>query len=344
MIEKIIDGIKYRLNEETLTAEIIQKKGYKGDFIIPETVVFKKTSYRVTRIGDQAFYECSALTSIVIPEGVTSIGAQAFFECSALTSIVIPEGVTSIGGHAFMYCSALTSIVIPASVTSIGNRFFSACTSLTSIVIPASVTSIGEKAFCVCTSLTSITFDGTIAQWKAIEFGDEWDDECPAQLVHCADGDVEIKFTKLTLEQIALLDKDLHLEVYINAEDYEDVTEFDPYQGFDFYFNKGMISFGAGFYKIPYNELEIPVCAYPKITTDLGEPIQCEIDKFIGQLVVGLMWHSRYVLDDDYTRALEKYKVPIYAYALKDADSCIISEGNRFEDFYISQLQRFATV
>jgi hypothetical protein len=56
-MEKIeIKGINYRLNEETLTAEVIeQENGYEGDIIIPETVVFQEVAYRVTSIGDCAF-------------------------------------------------------------------------------------------------------------------------------------------------------------------------------------------------------------------------------------------------------------------------------------------------
>ena len=110
MIEKSIKGIKYRLDEENLTAEVLPKKGYEGDFIIPETVVFKKVTYRVTSIGEEAFCDCFSLTSIVIPDGVTSIGKCAFYGCSSLTSIVIPDSVTSIGSSAFSYCSSLTSI------------------------------------------------------------------------------------------------------------------------------------------------------------------------------------------------------------------------------------------
>jgi hypothetical protein len=64
MLEKTIKGIKYRLNEENLTAEVIQKKGYEGDFIIPEIVVFKKVDYRVTSIEEETFKKCSSLTSI----------------------------------------------------------------------------------------------------------------------------------------------------------------------------------------------------------------------------------------------------------------------------------------
>ena len=169
MIEKTIKGIKYRLDEENLTAEVIQKKGYEGDIIIPETVVFKKVAYRVTSIEEEAFYDCSSLTSMVIPDGVTSIGESAFKYCSSLTSIVIPDGVTSIGKWAFDGCSSLTSIVIPDSVTS-----------------------IGEWAFSDCSSLTSITFNGTKAQWKRIKLGNAWKNDVPTKVIHCTDGEVEI--------------------------------------------------------------------------------------------------------------------------------------------------------
>ena len=84
MTEKIIDGIKYRLNEETKTAEVIKKKdGYEGDIIIPATVVFDEYTYRVTGIGKEAFHECDSLTSVVIPNGVTSIEEGAFADCNS---------------------------------------------------------------------------------------------------------------------------------------------------------------------------------------------------------------------------------------------------------------------
>ena len=101
MIEAIINGLNYRLNEENLTAEVIQKKGYEGDIIIPETVVLKEVAYRVTSIGEYAFCDCYSLTSIVIGNSVTSIGYGAFENCSFLTTIIIPESVTSIGSGAF---------------------------------------------------------------------------------------------------------------------------------------------------------------------------------------------------------------------------------------------------
>ena len=188
MIEKTIEGIKYRLDEENLTAEVLPKKGYEGDFIIPETVVFKKVAYRVTSIGGYAFDGCSSLTSIVIPDSVMSIGYKAFDGCSSLTSMVIPDRVTSIGSYAFYGCSSLTSIIIPDGVTSIDWWAFRDCSSLTSIVIP--MTSIGSSVFDGCKSLSSITFNGTKAQWKGIKLGDGWKDGVPTKVIHCTDGEV----------------------------------------------------------------------------------------------------------------------------------------------------------
>ncbi len=89
-----------------------------------------------------AFYNCSDLTSIIIPNSVTSIGEKAFCGCSGLTSITIPNSVTSIGADAFAGCSGLTSVVIPDSVKSIGDSAFSGCSSLESMTIPF----VGAKA------------------------------------------------------------------------------------------------------------------------------------------------------------------------------------------------------
>jgi hypothetical protein len=61
----------------------------------------------VTSIGDYAFYNCSGLSSVVIPDSVTSIGDYAFYNCSGLSSVVIPDSVTSIGGYAFYSCTGM---------------------------------------------------------------------------------------------------------------------------------------------------------------------------------------------------------------------------------------------
>ena len=159
-----IDNIYYLLDNTNKTATVtyagetyIEGSEYTGSINIPSTVSYNNQVYSVTSIRDYAFFNCSSLTSITIPEGVTSIGNYTFENCSSLTSITIPEGVTSIRIYTFENCSSLTSITIPSGVTSIGERAFQGCSSLTSITIPESVTSIEQHAFQDCSALTSIT-------------------------------------------------------------------------------------------------------------------------------------------------------------------------------------------
>ena len=104
----------------------------------------------------------SELTDITIPSDITEIKDYAFRGCTSLTSVTIPDSVTSIGSYAFYNCRSLTSVTIPDSVTSIGNGAFHGCTSLTSVTIPDSVTSIGNGAFHGCTSLTSVTIPDSV--------------------------------------------------------------------------------------------------------------------------------------------------------------------------------------
>ena len=144
----------------------------------------------LTSIPAYAFYGCTGLTSIIIPNGIDYIGEVAFFGCTSLTSINIPSSVTALGTNPFVGCSALASItveagnvvldsrdncnaiiitasnvlysgcmntVIPSTVTYIGYHAFNGCTNLTSINIPSGVTYIDYNAFYGCTGLTSIT-------------------------------------------------------------------------------------------------------------------------------------------------------------------------------------------
>ena len=168
-----INGIYYVLYSSTKTASVTytgtgtfsynpSSTAYTGSITIPATVTYGGTTYSVTSIGGRAFYNCSGLTSINIPNSVTNIGNDAFRDCSSLTSINIPNSVTSIGSSAFEYCIGLTSITIPNSVTSIGVCAFQDCRGLTSITIPNSVTCIGNWAFDGCRGLTSITIPNSV--------------------------------------------------------------------------------------------------------------------------------------------------------------------------------------
>ena len=169
-----VDGIWYDFDSSTKTASVTYRGSayseYSGSVVIPETVTYNGTTYSVTSIGSYAFYGCSSLTSVTIPNSVTSIGDDAFNGCSSLTSVTIGESVTSIGNHAFSWCSSLTSITIPNSVTSIGSYAFFGCSSLTSVTIPNSVTSIGMEAFSNCSSLTSVTIGESVTNIGGFAF------------------------------------------------------------------------------------------------------------------------------------------------------------------------------
>lgn len=114
-----------------------------------EAVTYKVPD-NVTRIEDNAFYECSNLTSIEMPNSITSIGTAAFYKCTKLTNINIPGSVTSIGEAAFDGCSSLTNISIPEGVTTLGRCVFEHCTNLKSITIPNSIVRIEGNAFEGC--------------------------------------------------------------------------------------------------------------------------------------------------------------------------------------------------
>ena len=169
------DGIYYDIigSNAIVTYKTESDRGYKGSVTIPSTVVYNRVTYNVTSIGSSAFYGCSGLTSVTIPESVTSIGQAAFYGCSGLTSITIPNSVTSIGSSAFYGCSGLTSVTIPNSVTNIGHDAFSDCSGLKSVTIGSSVTSIGYSAFFCCDGLKRAEF-ASIESLCNISFGSEY--------------------------------------------------------------------------------------------------------------------------------------------------------------------------
>ena len=155
----VVGNLKYRVTSQT--ENTVEVMGYQttptGALTIPATVTCNEVTYTVTGIKEQVFSNCSALTSVSLPDGLTSIGNAAFEYCSSLATVSIGNGLTTIGNDAFSNCTSLTGITLPDGLTTIGNTAFSNCTSLTGITIPNTVTSIGISAFEDCQALTAVT-------------------------------------------------------------------------------------------------------------------------------------------------------------------------------------------
>ncbi len=133
-----------------------------GDLTIPDTVINGGIRYAVKSINYCAFYYCSGLTSITIPNSVTSIDDRAFKYCYGMTEVTIPDSVTEIGIGAFSNCESLTAVNIPNSVTNIENDAFYGCSSLISVSLSQSITSIVDNTFNGCSSLKSIDIPETV--------------------------------------------------------------------------------------------------------------------------------------------------------------------------------------
>ena len=126
-----------------------------------ENLVLDKLPTALTYIGDDAFRNTKKITGkLIVPVGVTTIGSQAFRE-TALTGIVLPEGVTKWGSSIFYGCSELKDVQLPNDIKRITNYMFQRCSALEQIQIPDSVKEIGWGAF-DWSGLTSVTLPDSL--------------------------------------------------------------------------------------------------------------------------------------------------------------------------------------
>ena len=104
-------------------------------------------------MGELAFYDCSRLTIVDLPDQVESVGAFAFASCENLKLLDLGDGLQTIGKSAFHGCWELVDVRLPQSLETIGEQAFYDCSAINGLVIPASVKQLGNAAFAYCTSL-----------------------------------------------------------------------------------------------------------------------------------------------------------------------------------------------
>ncbi len=172
-------------------------KSAKGKIIIPESVngLPVKEILFMAFVGDQSDSDVinDRITSVVIPDSVVKIGDMAFYNCTALTEITIPESVQYIIGHAFEGTPWLENkrkenplvivndilidgrkcegdIIIPDNVKSIAELAFFQNENIISVEIPDSVECIKDSAFFDCSSLSSVTIGKGVKRIEKFSF------------------------------------------------------------------------------------------------------------------------------------------------------------------------------
>lgn len=135
---------------------------------VPETI----QGVPVVRIGKKAFshLECE---SIILPSSVTKIDDEAFFQCFDLRNIEFGNGLREIGQAAFGFCKSLESVQFPESLVKIEGVLFHRCDVLSEVYIPASVTEIPEGIAFIesCPNLVIVTPAESVAERVAMEAG-----------------------------------------------------------------------------------------------------------------------------------------------------------------------------
>lgn len=190
----VVDGIYYNLSEneaEVTFSNDPKNIGYYPTYCsttitIPSSISYNNITYIVTTIGDDAFYCCSNLVSIIMPNSLISIGNRAFYGCRSLISVYIPNCVIRINEYAFSGCTGLSSIYIPNSVICIGREAFNETpwynnqqdglvyagkvaykykgemTEGTTIEIRNGTSGLGDYAFSDCKGLISISIPNSV--------------------------------------------------------------------------------------------------------------------------------------------------------------------------------------
>jgi hypothetical protein len=168
--EITVEGTNFISNENVLfsgDAETLlcYPAGLSGPYDVPAGTV---------RIENNAFYNCTLLTSVTMPEGLREIGDFAFTICYDLESVSLPSTLGTIGDSSFAV-TGLTSVAIPSNVASIGEHAFGDCKFLTKIEISANVTNIGDKAFALGSSSSPVVCEvHTTAEGILDDYGNEY--------------------------------------------------------------------------------------------------------------------------------------------------------------------------
>ena len=118
---------------------------------------------KMIEVKDRVFGQCSSLKTVSFGNSLEKIGVSSFADCIALESIELPLSFKSLSERGFYGCTSLKSVILKDGFQSVGREAFGYCWQLTSLKLPLSCSSIEEGAFSGCSAMTSITL-GSITQ------------------------------------------------------------------------------------------------------------------------------------------------------------------------------------
>lgn len=108
----IVNDIKYKVltNDAGSKTVAVVANSYTGaSYTIPSVVEFQSTTFYVTEIGDNAFENCTTLTSVILPGSISRIGDSAF-KNTQITAITLPASLNSLSNFAFSSCTSLKTV------------------------------------------------------------------------------------------------------------------------------------------------------------------------------------------------------------------------------------------
>ena len=178
----LINGLYYRLTHsawpemgiaDTYDAIVLPKAEQSsnsnyvsGSITIPGQVSYSGHSFTVSTISDNAFYQCTNLTSITVNSSLITIGKYAFYGCSSLQDVTIKSSDISFNGeYIFSACGALKNVTF-TQYNSVSNFYvadnataiFYGCSNLKSIVLPSKCEKVTNYFFGNCSSLEYVFF------------------------------------------------------------------------------------------------------------------------------------------------------------------------------------------
>ena len=163
-----INQCQYILNDDKASYSV-SVWGYSLAFLYDLNIEEYHNGLPVTKIASGGFTGNNAIGTVSLGSLIEEIGTYGFGSCESLTYFYAHEGLKVIGDYAFVNCENLTGVFLPSTVEY-----------------------IGLNAFGLCVNLEYIEYNGTMAQWHAIEKAEGWNYQTGLNLefyqIICLDG------------------------------------------------------------------------------------------------------------------------------------------------------------